>query len=183
MCILVVEISPTMSIIHILLHTPSRSQNWLKKVMSRTLPYSIQFPTALSFFAFQGGHVISRKRSQITSKRGLAVTVPTYPFAPAHRTSATGSMGTLQTSTSLPTQLSRAELGRPQDYAVTGIPPVTRANAQVMPTARTWAINRELGSVALGPDQNCPAHPLTIDFLLGTSHLLPRVPIVGTAPG
>lgn len=41
----------------------------------------------------------------------------------------------------------------------------------------------ERWALALGPDQNCPAYPLTTDFFLGTSHLLPHVPILGTMPG
>lgn len=95
-----------MSIIHILLHTPSASQNWLKESCRGPCPDPYSFPRLSLSSPFKGGHVI-RKRSQMTSKRGLAGTVPTYPFAPAHRTSAPGSMRALQASTSLPTQQGR----------------------------------------------------------------------------
>lgn len=90
-----------MSIIHILLHTPSHSQNWLKKPCQRPCFVPNSFPGLFPSSPFEGGHVI-RERSQIASERGLAVTVPTYSFSPAHRTSVPGSMRTL-----LPTQQGR----------------------------------------------------------------------------
>lgn len=99
MCILAVENCTYLRVYYS--YSPSHSFLFSKlaeKVMSRTL-LSPSSP-------FKGGHV-TRERSQITLKRGLAVTVPTYPFTPAHRTSVPGSMGTLQASTSLPTQQGR----------------------------------------------------------------------------
>lgn len=95
-----------MSIIHVLLHAPSHSQNRLKKSCRRPCLVSYSFPGLSPSSTFKGGHVI-REGSQIASKRGLAVTVPTYPFSPAHRTSVPGCMRTLQASTGLPTQQGR----------------------------------------------------------------------------
>lgn len=158
-----------MSIIHILLHTPSHSQNWLKKSCQRPcfVPYS--FPGLSPSSPLEGGHVI-RERSQIASERGLAVTVPTYSFSPAHRTSVPGSMRTL-----LPTQQGRTGQtpGLCCDWHTTSIQGKCPELGQY---PERWAL-------ALGPDQNCPAYPLTTDFFLGTSHLLPHVPILGTMPG
>lgn len=91
-------------------YSPSHSFPFSKlaeKLMSKTLPCSIQFPTSLSPPSPLKGSQVIRGRSQTASKRGLTVTVPTSPFAPAHMPSAPGSTHSLQASSSLPTQQGR----------------------------------------------------------------------------
>lgn len=104
---MVEKFAPTyVPIIHILLHTPSHPRNWLKKSCQSSCPVPYSSPCLSPPSPFRGSQVI-RGCSQIASKRGLTAKVPTYPFAPAHMTSAPGSTHSLQASTSLPTQQGR----------------------------------------------------------------------------
>lgn len=90
-------------------------------------------------------------------------------------TSVPGSMHTLQASTSLPTQQGRIgqTTGLCCAWHTTSLQGKCPGNAYCQDLG-----NKESLAPAwvLGPDQNCPTHPLTIDFSLGTIHLLPRIP-------
>lgn len=162
----------------------SPSPKLAEKAVSKILPCTTQshgFPR-LSIL-LRRGPCDSRTFSD-HFKRGLTGTVPTYPLAPAHMTSVPGSMHTLQASTSLPTQQGRigqtTELCR--DWHATSLQGKCAGNAycQGLGNKQSLAL-----AWVLGPEQNCPTHPLTTDFLLGTiqppSSSQPS--LFGTTPG